>query len=75
MTACRSLSALQPEDETYSRLLFRYKVQCIKKAREALQEERARPSDQTIAVALKLAAEEVSHALPPSLGLSGCDRK
>jgi hypothetical protein len=63
MTACRSLSALNPHDETFQRLLLRYKVGCISKAREALLQEGGRPSDETIAVALWLAAEEVSPAL------------
>lgn len=60
MAACRSLMSLQPESGPYALCLLKYKTECIRMAQIAISRTEHCTSDQTIALALVLAAEEVS---------------
>lgn len=57
MTACRSLVSFQTQNEFHATLLLRYKNECVQMVRAAISNTEI--SDQTIALALVLAAEEV----------------
>ncbi|PTB49613.1 hypothetical protein M431DRAFT_97359 [Trichoderma harzianum CBS 226.95] len=57
MTACRSLVSFQTQNEFHATLLLRYKNECVKMIRAAISNTEI--GDQTIALALVLAAEEL----------------
>ncbi|QYT03697.1 hypothetical protein H0G86_010643 [Trichoderma simmonsii] len=57
MTACRSLVSFQTQNEFHATLLLRYKNECVQMIRAAISNTEI--SDQTIVLALVLAAEEL----------------